>query len=106
MPERVVGFVAQFYSDVRDALLFAAIGIILGWAQSKAQREKDTGVVIGRSICVGGMAMAAGTVLIWVPQLPIVGQIGVAALLASLGTSGLERMLLRIIEAKTGGVGQ
>lgn len=103
MPDRVVGFFAQFYSDIREALLFAVIGLVLGWGQSKAQREKDTGVVVGRSICVAGMAMAAGTVLIWVPQLPIVGQIGVASLLASLGTSGLERMLMRIVDIKTGG---
>ena len=48
----------------------------------------------------GGLAMAAGVVLVWVPELSMVGQIGVAAGLASLGTSGLERAFQRVIEAR------
>jgi len=106
MPDRVVGLIAQFYSDVRDALLFAVIGAILGYGQSKAEREKDNGVIVGRSICVAGLAMAAGVVLIWEPNLSIIGQIGVAAGLGSLGNAGLERLAQRIIKVKFGGSGE
>lgn len=92
------------WSQISDALLFAVIGMVIGFGQSKAKKETDTGVIIGRSITVGGLAMAAGMILIWVPELPRVGQIGVAAALASLGTSGLERIILRWIDARSGRV--
>ncbi len=42
----------------------------------------------------------AGLVLVWVPDLPLIGQIGVAAALASLGTSGLERMFQRLLQGR------
>jgi len=57
-------------------------------------------VVIGRAICTGGVAMSAGAVLVWVPELSILGQVGVAAALASLGTAGLERLLGRVLEGR------
>jgi len=56
--------------------------------------------VIGRAICTGGVAMSAGAVLVWVPELSILGQVGVAAALASLGTAGLERLLGRVLEGR------
>lgn len=46
--------------------------------------------------------MAAGAVLVWVPDVPMLGQIGVAAALASLGTSGLERLFQRLIAGRAG----
>lgn len=99
MIEKVVGY----WSQLADALLFFGIGVVIGWGQSKWAREKDAGVIVGRSVCVGGMAMAAGAVLIWVPELSLTGQIGVAAILGSLGTSGLERVLMRLVEIRNGG---
>ena len=45
----------------------------------------------------GALGMAAGTVLAWWPELPWVAQAGLAAALASLGTSGLERVFARIV---------
>ena len=44
--------------------------------------------------------MAAGAVLVWVPDLPLIGQVGVAAVLASLGTSGLERLFQRLLQGR------
>jgi len=46
--------------------------------------------------------MAAGAVLVWVPDLPLLGQIGIAASLASLGASGLERLFQRAIAGRAG----
>lgn len=95
--------IAGYGSQLADSLLFFAVGVLIGWGQSKLARERDTGVVIGKSVCIGGIAMAAGTVLIWVPDLPMTGLIGVAAMLGSLGNAGLERLLMRILETRGGG---
>ena len=48
-------------------------------------------------LLIGALGMAAGTVLAWWPELPWVAQAGLAAALASLGTSGLERVFARIV---------
>lgn len=95
--------IAGYGSQLADSLLFFAVGFVLGLAQSKAARERDFGVMLGKSVCVGGIAMAAGTVLIWVPDLSFTGLVGVAAMLGSMGNAGLERLLMRIVEIRHGG---
>ena len=83
------------------ALLFAAVGVSIGVGKLMASGEPlSPRLVIGRAISTGGIAMAAGAVLVWVPGLSLLGQIGVAAALASLGTSGLERIFARITGVK------
>lgn len=99
MPERVV----EWYEQVAQALLFGFIGLTIGIGQLLASGEVLTWrIVIGRALSTGGIAMGAGAVLVWVPELPLIGQMGVAAALASLGTSGLERMFQRLIQGRTG----
>jgi len=96
--------IAEIWWRLTDSLLLFAFGLILGWAQSMVAKEKDKGVIIGRAVCVGALAMAAGTVLIWVPDLPLTGLFGVAGMLGSLGTVGLERLLMRVANARGGEV--
>lgn len=99
MPERVV----QWYEQVAQALLFGVIGLTIGIGQLLASGEVLTWrIVIGRALSTGGIAMGAGAVLVWVPELSLIGQMGVAAALASLGTSGLERMFQRLIQGRAG----
>lgn len=96
MPERIL----SWWSQVADALLFAAIGIAIGLGQALRDRELNRTIVVGRAISTGGLAVAAGSVLILWPDLPLLGQLGVAALLASLGTSGLEQLARRYFQVK------
>lgn len=99
MPEKVIGYLEQ----IRNALLFALVGISIGLGQLLASGEVLTArIIVGRALSTGGIAMAAGTVLVWVPDVPMLGQIGVAAALASLGTSGLERLFQRLIAGRAG----
>lgn len=89
--------------QILTALLFALVGGLIGWGQSWASPDVEPRrVVVGRSVATGGLAMAAGTVLIWVPGLPLLGLLGVAALLASLGTAGLERAFKFVIQRRAG----
>lgn len=97
MPERL----NDLLSTVSQPVGFAILGMILAIGQHlKNQEPWVWSVVIGRSICTGGVAMSAGAVLVWVPDLPMWGQIGVAAALASMGTAGLERMIVRVIQGR------
>ena len=95
----------QILESLADALLsaaiFATVGITIGIGELLASGATLTPrVVVGRAIITGGLATAAGAVLVWVPDLPLAGQIGVAAALASLGTSGLERIFVSVVGAR------
>lgn len=97
MPEKVLSLIDQ----MANALMFAIVGIAIGVGQLLASAEVlNWRIIIGRSLSTAGIAMAAGAVLVWVPDLPLLGQLGVAAGLASLGTSGLERMFQRVTQGR------
>lgn len=94
MPEKVFTWAQQ----IAESLIFALIGALIGLGQLLGSSEPlSRRIVVGRALSTGGMAMAAGAVLVWVPELPLIGKIGVAAALASLGTSGIERLLQRVL---------
>lgn len=79
------------------AAIFGLVGLLIGLGQLLASTEKLTvRIVIGRCLSTAGLAVSAGAVLAWLPEIPVIAQIGIAATLASLGTSGLERFIQRI----------
>lgn len=101
MVERLGEVVRYWYDHLASSFLFSMVGVTIGLGQLLAGNERLTlRLLVGRALSTGGLAMAAGVVLVWVPELSMVGQIGVAAGLASLGTSGLERAFQRVIEAR------
>ena len=101
MLEKSVEVLKHWHEQLASSLLFSVVGITIGLGQMLSSNERiTTRLLLGRSLSTGGLAMAAGIVLVWVPELPMVGQIGVAAGLASLGTSGLERAFQRAIDAR------
>lgn len=98
MPERIVSAVSEW----GGALGFFIVGALISVGQLMASTEVLTlRIVIGRALSSGGLAMAAGAVVVWIPDLPYLAQIGVASLLASLGTSGLERLFSKILQARS-----
>ena len=97
MPEKIVQAASSWWEALQTALLFSIIGVSIGLGQLLASKEKLTQqIMLGRALSTGGLAMAAGVVFVWYPDLPKVAQLGVAAALASLGTSGIERLLQRL----------
>lgn len=99
--DRITEVARHWHDHLVSSFLFLLVGISIGIGQLLASNERITSrLLIGRALSTGGLAMAAGVVLVWVPELSMVGQIGVAAGLASLGTSGLERAFQRAIEAR------
>jgi hypothetical protein len=102
MPEKTLSALAELREQIVYAFVFSVVGISIGIGQLLASGEKLTPrIVIGRALSTGGIAISAGAVLVLVPGLSIIGQIGIAAALASLGTSGLERLFARIVGGVT-----
>lgn len=94
MTEKIV----SWWEQIAQVFMFALIGVGIGVGQLLASTERLTArIIVGRALSTGGLAMGAGLVLVWIPDLPLIGQMGVAAALASLGTSGLERVFQRVI---------
>ena len=82
--------------------LFALVGMTIGVGRLLNSGETlSARLLIGRAMSTGGIAMAAGAVLVWIPSLPLLGQIGIAAGLASLGTAGLERLFTRAMGVRS-----
>ena len=101
MPEKLIESATNWREQLGTAAMFAAVGIMIGLGQLLASNERLTlRIIIGRAMSTGGLAMAAGLALVWVPDLPLAGQLGAAAALASLGTSGLERIFQRALQGR------
>jgi len=95
------GILAHLMSQSKelvDASLLACAGVAAGIGQLLHSREPlRWRIVVGRAMSSGGLGMAAAAALSWAPDLPFAAQLGLAAALASLGTSGLERIFSRFI---------
>ena len=103
MPERIVTTYVEWRDAIAQAFLFGTIGVLTGLGQLMASKEVLTWrIVIGRCLSSAGIATAAGVVLLALPNVSPLAQIGVAAALASLGTSGLERLIQRVLGIKGG----
>lgn len=73
--------------------ILAGIGVVAGMGRLLASAEKlTTRLVFGRAIASAGLGAAAATILAFMPLVPFIAQCGIAAAIASLGTSGLERI--------------
>lgn len=57
-------------------------------------------VALGRALITGGLSVAAGGVLAFIPILPPMAVLGLGAMFASLGTSVLENYLTTITKVK------
>lgn len=99
MPEQTMTKIAEFKEQILQSFLFSFIGISIGISQLMSAGAKFVWRVwLGRAISTGGLAMSAGAILVWFPSVPLVAQLGIAAALASIGTSGLVHLSRRIID--------
>ena len=86
---------------VHPVALLAGAGVVAGLGQLLASSEKLTArIVIGRAMSSAALGVTAGTALTWIPNMPIEASMGLACLIASLGTSGLERLLQKFLETR------
>ena len=101
MPDRTPSLIANlaaYGEQIAQATIFALVGMMVGIGQLLASQEVlTTRIIVGRALSTGGLGTVAGVVVVWIPELSFAGQIGIAAAVASLGTSALERVFQRVI---------
>ena len=91
----------EFIKPIAQALLLGGVGVVVGIGNLLSTGvEHELRVVVGRAIVSGGLGMASGAILIWLPDVTLIAQLGLAATLASLGTSGIERFAKRYADYK------
>jgi len=91
----------------KDALTtlatLGAVGGLVGFGQLLASKEELTPrIVIGRFLSSCGLGASAAAVVILIPEIPLVAQLGLAAGLASLGTSALEIIFQKYFGGSSG----
>lgn len=78
----------------------AAVGALIGFGQLLLSDEKVTlRRAFGRAIVTAGLSVGAAAILIQIPGLPVVAVVGLGAAVASMGATGLERVLQRFLPA-------
>ena len=98
MIEKDVSAWAGLAEALGTSALFASVGMVIGVGRLLNSGEPlSARLLIGRALSTAGIAMAAGAALAWIPSLSLLGQIGIAAGLASMGTAGLERLVSRAV---------
>lgn len=92
------------FATAKTFMMLGAVGVVIGIGQLLASKEELTWrIVIGRALSSAGIGCSAAAVLVWLPEVPLIAQFGIAAALASLGTSGLERLVQRAFGGNNGG---
>lgn len=88
----------EHYEAAKAVGTLALVGLVVGLGQLLASTEKLTfRIVIGRALSSAGIGASSAAFLALIPNLPYVAQLGMAAALASLGTSALERIIQRLL---------
>jgi hypothetical protein len=83
--------------DSKFLSVLAVMGALIGLGQLLNSTEPLTWrYVFGRAICSAGLAASAPVALLWLPAMPPIAEFALAALIASLGTSGLMALIRRV----------
>lgn len=87
---------AQYWPAIRQLFVLALVGAVIGLGELLAKQDKFSWrIAFGRCITSAGLGASTAGALAWMPGLPLVAQCGLAAAMASLGTSGLTLLLQR-----------
>lgn len=77
------------------------VGAAFGIGQLLASQETITvRLAVGRALISGVLGIAAGAALTFFPNLPIPALAGIAAALAAVGVTGVEKLFQRFIGHK------
>ena len=84
-------------NESKSVLGLILVGAAIGLGQLLNSKETLTvRIVAGRALSSGGIGLAAAACLAFLPDLSFYTQVGIAATIASLGTSVLEGLVKRI----------
>lgn len=81
----------------KTATTLGLAGLIAGIGSLLASKETLTlRLIVGRALSSVMLGLGASAILIWYPEISLETKIGVACLFASVGTSGLEKIIQKI----------
>jgi len=84
-------------SEIKLAGTLASVGFVVAFAKMLLDPEPLTWrTVVGRAVLSGVLGVAAGAIVIFVPEVTFMGQVALACILTSLGESALTPFLTRI----------
>jgi len=87
--------------EVNNAKLLGSLaiaGLVAGLGTLLASEEPiTTRVVVGRALSSMALGVTAAAAMVWIPGLSYTAQVGIACAVASLGTSGLERLYQKVM---------
>lgn len=90
--------------ELKTMGILALVGVFLGIGQYLASGDPiNLRLALGRAMISGGLGLCAGAILVFFQDVPLPALVGVAAVLASLGTSALERMFQHYFPVKNRG---
>jgi hypothetical protein len=82
-------------------LVVTGMGALIGIGQLLDSDERLTWkIIMGRAMVSGGLAACSPLILVWLPHLPQTVEFAFAALLASLGASGLQLIVAKFLYGK------
>lgn len=82
--------------DFQLMALALVMGAVIGIGQLlSSEALLSPRVIIGRALVAAGLAACAPIAFLWFPAMPKSAEFAIAALFASLGTSGLQSVLRR-----------
>jgi hypothetical protein len=90
--------VTQAIETLESIWILAIAGLVAGLGTLLASTEKLTArIIVGRALSSVALGVTAASILVWIPGVSLMGQVGAACAIASLGTSGLERLFQRML---------
>lgn len=100
MPERITKL-AEVTSALVNSVLFFLVGAAIALLQILGSSETTPWrVSIARALATGGLAIAAGSITLLIPAASLEEKMGIAAIIASLGVSGIERLFAKILDRR------
>lgn len=92
--------IPERFAEVADAILWPLVlfwvGAIIALGQLAMSHEPwSWRLAIGRAVTNGALSMGAGVILIPHPEASMIAIVGLAGVLGSLGTTGVERWIAR-----------
>lgn len=89
-------------NEIGDAvavgLLFFGVGATIGLARLGGEAKAVSfRLAVARAITTGGIGMSAGALLLLWPDAPLLALLGAASAFASMGTSALENLIVKIL---------
>jgi len=85
-------------SELKLAGTLAGVGVVVALAKMLVSTEPLTWrIVIGRAILSGALGLAAGAIVIFIPEVTFLGQVALACILTSLGESALSPLFNHLI---------